>query len=151
MIKRLLRLEIKLFYIQLTLKYGVNLLNTPVLSVLRQNAGAILTATGSLKMHFSIVLLRHMFYFLQVISYSVTKVPVLVVTEYKCASVTCFMWTSLYFYFVRQGQQSIVIILFYFVFCVVLNVHTLSNFKIRCDVTRSRFACFTARYYKMHV
>ena len=49
-------------YTLLTLKYGVNLLNAPVSSVLRQNAHTILTATGCVQTHFPIVLLWHTFY-----------------------------------------------------------------------------------------
>ena len=94
-----------------------NLLNAPVSSVMRQNACVILTATGSVQLYsvdlevwsklaerkrikrqnfdcdwervntFShCVTLTHAL-LLQIISYSDTKVPVLVVTEYKCASV----------------------------------------------------------------
>ena len=68
-----------LVYTLLTLKYGVNLLNAPISSVLRQNLRAILGV------YQRVLTLRYSD--TQIISYSDTKVSVLVVMECERARV----------------------------------------------------------------
>ena len=75
-------------YTLLTLKYGLNLLNVPVSSILRQNLCAILTAPGSVQMHFPTSLLWHAIYFCKLSLTQIQKLTVLVM-ECKRASVLC--------------------------------------------------------------
>ena len=91
-------------YTLLTLKYGGNLLNAPVSSVLHQNSRAILTAPGSVQTCFPIVLFWHTFYICKL---SLTQIQKCRFLLWNVSVQVRFMYTSWYFYSILQGQQSI--------------------------------------------